>query len=202
MRPFPLSLPPLHPLTHYKDATEGLEIMSSVEATVIIIAACLPTLRPVYRALLGHRETTDNSSKKRPRDYQLHSYGTDTSKGSKGFEKSKASKNSKAPDPYRIDAEITNYDAEADSMEDRIMPPAQRSGSTGENGHGHLGGITKTFDVEVNHDGRVSQQADRSFSGGGRHHQHASGVGRPGNATLVDRNVRSQEWDRGAVGDL
>ena len=99
--------------------------MSSVEATVIIIAACLPTLRPVYRALLGHKDTTDNSSQKRKRDYQLHSYRTDTSKGSKGFEKSKASKKSKVPDPYQINTEITNYDAEADSMEDRILPPAQ-----------------------------------------------------------------------------
>ena len=163
--PSPLSLPPLHPLTHYTDATEGLEIMSSVEATVIIITACLPTLRPVYRALLGHRDTIDNSANKRSHDYQLHSYGTDTSKSSKGvegFKNSKASKNSKTRDPDQINTEITNYEAEADSMEDRILPPAQRSDSTGENGHGYLGGITKTFDVEVNHDGRV-KSAGGSF---------------------------------------
>lgn len=172
--------------------------MSSVEATVIIIAACLPTLRPVFLHFTGRSSTTNDSltanPSKRARDYQLHSYGPD-SKGSRNngggnkFLAGSKGSRKKGGDPYEINSQVSNYDVEnegeADSMEDRILPPSYgRKGSVP-----GMGGITKTFDVEVNHDGRVSQQGNTGL-----------GNSMPSHGAPAQSGVTSQEWDRGARG--
>lgn len=97
-----------------------------VEGTVIIIAACLPTLRPVFLFVTGIPGTR-NSSKKTPTqssDYQLPSYGHENKAAGR-----------RARDPYPVD---TTGVGDADSMEDRILPPENA--------------IRKTCDVEVNHE--------------------------------------------------
>ncbi|KAK4690312.1 hypothetical protein P7C71_g6449, partial [Lecanoromycetidae sp. Uapishka_2] len=190
------TLPELHDGEDYTYATEGIEIMSSVEATVIIIAACLPTLRPVFLHFTGRKGTTEHPSSNKPTNrssnYQLHSYGSDVKRprsnrflaGSKGSRK-------KGGDPYEINTQITNTDlenqGEADSMEDRILPPPTYHRQSG--GAAGMGGITRTFDVEVNRDGRVSQQGNNGF-----------GHSTPSAGAAGERGVTSQEWDRGAKG--
>lgn len=169
--------------------------MSSVEATVIITAACLPTLRPVFLHFTGRKSTSlgssSNKASKRTRSYQLHSYGPDAkgsraNNNSKLFAGSKGNKK-KGADPYDINTQVSNYDVEnegeADSMEDRILPPSYNGKPGTMTG---MGGIRKTFDVEVNSDGRASQQGTSSF-------------GHPA-PTPGERGVTSQEWDRGARG--
>ena len=97
-----------------------------VEGTVIIIAACLPTLRPVFLFVTG-QPGTRNSGKRTPTqssDYQLHSYSQD-----------KKTPARRARDPYPVD---TTGVGDADSMEDHILPPENA--------------IRKTDEVHVYHE--------------------------------------------------
>ena len=112
--------------------------MSSVEACVIITAACLPTLRPVFLHWTGRSGTTGSgsSSSNKPSkraEYQLHSFGSDSrglpGPNGTGTRASKISKKRGQRDPYELDTQLTNtgreYDEEneADSMHRRILPP-------------------------------------------------------------------------------
>lgn len=133
------------------DATTKLEIMSSVEATVIIIAACLPTLRPVFLLLTGRQDTRNNgigrSSKKlsdRSHSYQLQSAGADSSNHSGARNNPSERKGGKGRKPSR---DPYSVDLEADSMEDHILssqkPHHQQPGE---------GEIVKMVNVDIRHD--------------------------------------------------
>ncbi|KAI9871138.1 MAG: hypothetical protein M1830_003278 [Pleopsidium flavum] len=55
-------IPTLLNHSDYTYATMELFIWTSIEANAIIIAACLPTLRPLYRCLMGKSYTSDDAS--------------------------------------------------------------------------------------------------------------------------------------------
>lgn len=82
------------------------------EPAVIIIAACLPTLRPFYMPCTGRRDTLKNSSQKRSSrssKYNLRSLV----KGRKG------TTNQRSKDTY---ATNTFESGEGDSTKDKILP--------------------------------------------------------------------------------
>ncbi len=135
-----------------------------VEGTVIIIAACLPTLRPVFLFVTG-MPGTRNSSKKTPTqssDYQLQSYGQENKAAGR-----------RARDPYPVD---TTGVGDADSMEDRILPPENT--------------IRKTYDVEVNHEQAPETGMPVSSSSAGR---STPGRKTPGRKTPATRGSVDQE---------
>ena len=136
-----------------------------VEGTVIIIAACLPTLRPVFLFVTGIPGTR-NSSKKTPTqssDYQLPSYRQENKAAGR-----------RARDPYPVD---TTGVGDADSMEDRILPPPENA-------------IRKTYDVEVNHERASETGVPGTSSSAGR----TPGRKTPGTKTPATR--RSVERER------
>ncbi|KAL9593642.1 MAG: hypothetical protein Q9219_007458 [cf. Caloplaca sp. 3 TL-2023] len=151
------TLPGLADHSDYTYTTANLQIMTSVEPTVIIVAACLPTLRPVFlffkeRASSLSFSRTEGHSESQPKvypstkNYQLHSIskrrldrrekwdfglenGNDSNELSSGFQ-----------DPtVRIYSE-----QQRDSMEARILPQGEKEGQK----------IRKTVDIDVtaNHD--------------------------------------------------
>ena len=91
-----------------------------VESAVIIVAACIPTLRPVYLFITGNRNMINNSPVPMNirGEYPLHSRSSSSKKG------------------LCTDLSSTELreDGEADIMEDHILPP-------------HA--ILMTYDVEV-----------------------------------------------------
>ncbi|MCJ1458983.1 hypothetical protein MMC28_009360 [Mycoblastus sanguinarius] len=103
------TIPELRDRADYTYATSGLEIVTSVEATVIIIAACLPTLRPVFLHFTGRPNSLSGKSKPLNPDgeYQFHSRFKNS--GNEGL----------SIDPYRTDS--AEY-VQAYCIEDRILP--------------------------------------------------------------------------------
>lgn len=107
--------------------------MNRVEATLLITAACLPTLRPVFLFITGRDKKMDSRSDRLERihDYQLQSL-------------SKASGNKILPSGlYQMKTAGTG---ELDSMQILILPP---------------NAILKTMDVNVDYK-RRSQLAQNS----------------------------------------
>ncbi|MCJ1394984.1 hypothetical protein MMC18_007865 [Xylographa bjoerkii] len=103
----------------YTYATSNLLIVASAESNVLILAACLPTLRPLYLLARGREISSGgrSSAKQRRDDYKLHSV-------------SKKSNSAPVKDIYNIDAEL----ARDDESEEGILPPNR---------------IRATYDVDV-----------------------------------------------------
>ncbi|MCJ1419074.1 hypothetical protein MMC32_005426 [Xylographa parallela] len=68
-------LPELYDVADYTYASGGLSVWSSVEPNIMIIAANLPTLRPIFLAVTRRPGTTNSKSAAMQGSYKLHSVG-------------------------------------------------------------------------------------------------------------------------------
>ncbi|MCJ1404408.1 hypothetical protein MMC11_007633 [Xylographa trunciseda] len=68
-------LPELYDIADYTYSSGGLGVWSSVEPNIMIIAANLPTLRPIFLVATGRHSTTDTKSAAIQGSYKLHSVG-------------------------------------------------------------------------------------------------------------------------------
>ncbi|MCJ1385146.1 hypothetical protein MMC17_008265 [Xylographa soralifera] len=68
-------LPELYDVEDYTYASGGLAIWSSVEPNIMIIAANLPTLRPIFLAVTRQQSSTNSKSAAIQGSYKLHSVG-------------------------------------------------------------------------------------------------------------------------------
>ncbi|MCJ1433701.1 hypothetical protein MMC27_003065 [Xylographa pallens] len=68
-------LPELYDVADYTYASGGLSVWSSVEPNIMIIAANLPTLRPIFLAVTRGQSTTNSKSAAMQGSYKLHSVG-------------------------------------------------------------------------------------------------------------------------------
>ncbi|MCJ1322909.1 hypothetical protein MMC15_008259 [Xylographa vitiligo] len=68
-------LPELYDVADYTYASGGLSVWSSVEPNIMIIAANLPTLRPIFLAVTGGQTSTNSKSNAMQGSYKLHSVG-------------------------------------------------------------------------------------------------------------------------------
>ncbi|MCJ1285942.1 hypothetical protein MMC26_005284 [Xylographa opegraphella] len=68
-------LPELYDVTDYTYASGGLAIWSSVEPNIMIIAANLPTLRPIFLAVTRGQSSSNSKSAGIQGSYKLHSVG-------------------------------------------------------------------------------------------------------------------------------
>jgi hypothetical protein len=103
------TLPELYNHADYTYATSGLSIVSSAESNIVILAACLPTLRPFYLFVLGRDISTPGNSAAKSR-----------SDGSKmrSLQRRKHERAGNAPELYPTD---TIDLVQEESME-RILP--------------------------------------------------------------------------------
>ncbi|MCJ1392313.1 hypothetical protein MMC18_005180 [Xylographa bjoerkii] len=101
-------LPELSQHTDYTFATTDLLIWTSVESNVIIIAACLPTLRPIFLLLIGRSDSSKGTSNQMARkSYQLSSLTKRSTKGG------------------RQQYPLTTTDFEKVESAERILPPSR-----------------------------------------------------------------------------
>ena len=130
-------------------------VPTSVEPTVIIVAACLPTLRPVFlffkeRITLSYARTGSSESPPKAypsaKDYQLHSVSKKLNRRDKWDTRQKNGPYSTDLSTDLEDAAVRIYsELQKDSMEARILPRAEKDQHK----------IRKTVDIDVTADGNT-----------------------------------------------